>query len=118
MKKLSDYQGAEAIELWAELLEPCTEILTSAEVKEAFQKKKPIVEVAKTILKTKPKETEKLLLCIDPSPVNGINILMRLVALITDLLSDENASSFFGFAAQAKEVKEYSGSPMENTTEN
>ena len=117
MKKLSDYQGAEAIELWADLLEPCTEILTSAEVKEAFAKKLPIIETAKIILKAKPKETNKILTTIDPTPVNGINILMRLMALLNDLLTDENASTFFGFAAQTM-GGESSGSVTESTEEN
>ena len=31
MKRLSDYQGEEAIELWADLLDPISDILTDKE---------------------------------------------------------------------------------------
>ena len=118
MKKLSDYQGAEAIELWADLLEPCTEILTSQEVKDAFANRLPVIEMAKAVLKAKPKEAEKILLTIDSTPVNGVNILTRLMALINDLLADENSAAFFGFAAQATGANESSGSAMASTGEN
>ena len=42
MKKLSDYKGDEAIELWADLLEPMTEILGDKDIAKILQdNKKP-----------------------------------------------------------------------------
>ena len=118
MKKLSDYQGAEAIELWADLLEPFMTIFTSEKVKSGFTKGLPAMDLATIVLKSNPKEAEKILLRIDNTPVNGVNVLMRLMALINDMISDEDAQSFFGFAAQAKEADVSSGSATENTEDN
>ena len=47
MKKLSDYQGEEALELWADLIEPMSEILVDPEMKKVFESKKS--NFAKTI---------------------------------------------------------------------
>lgn len=103
MKKLSDYQGAEAIELWADLLEPCMKIMTEPKVKEALGKK-PIIEVAQIILKTNAKEAVAMMERVDSTPVNGINALTRLMGFLTDLMTDESTKVFFGSAVQ--EVKE------------
>ena len=117
MKKLSDYQGEEAIELWADLLEPCMAIFTEPAVKEAYGKK-PMLEVAKIILKTKAKEATEMLTRIDDTPLNGANAFLRLSTVLTDMMTDDSARSFFGFAAQETPEQEHSGSATENTKDN
>ena len=114
MKKLSDYKDEEAIELWADLLEPIGEILGDEEIAEVVRAKKSKMIIAKTILKSHPKETESVLLRIDPEPLNGVNIILRLMEIITDIGKNEELKSFFGYAEQEKEETS-SGSVMENT---
>lgn len=115
MKKLSDYKGDEAIELWADLLEPLTEILSDEKVKKVVQSGKSKLEIAKVVLKAKKKEAEKILVRIDPEPLDGLNIVLRLVAVLVDMGQHEEIKSFFGFADQEQTEKESSGSVTENT---
>lgn len=117
MKKLSDYQGEEAIELWADLLEPVTEILGDKDIAKIIQDpKKPPLLKASAILKKYKKEAEQIMLRIDPEPLDGLNIITRLVSILIEAGQSEDVRAFFGFAGQAvKTDKESSGSPTENT---
>ena len=114
MKRLSDYKGDEAIELWADLLEPLTEILTDKEIANTFRSGKSKILIAKTILKDHKKDAEKILLRIDPTPIDGLNIVLRLVALLGELGESEELKSFFGFAEQVKMANESFGSVTAN----
>lgn len=114
MKKLSDYKGDEAIELWADLLEPLTLILGDKKVQKVIQSKKPKITIAKEILKSHKQEAVDIMLRIDPEPIDGLNIVLRLVGIITDIGQNDEIKSFFGYAEQAKTVNESSGSAMEN----
>lgn len=115
MRSLSDYQGEEAIELWADLLEPMTEILGDPEIAKSVKSGKAKLLIAKDILALHKKEAEEIMLRIDPEPIDGLNIIIRLAALIADIGRSNEARAFFGYAAQAKTDSESSGSPMENT---
>ena len=42
MKKLSDYKGDDAIELWADLLDPLTVIFTDHDFRQAVQNNKSL----------------------------------------------------------------------------
>ena len=116
MKKLSDYKGDEAIELWADLLEPLTSILSDEKIRKTIQSGKSKIEIAKIVLKKKKKEATEILLRIDPEPLDGLNIILRLVAVLVDLGQNEEIKSFFGFAEMSRETaEEFSGSPTEST---
>jgi len=115
MKKLSDYQGDEAIELWADLLEPLTIILGDSEVQKVIQSGKPKIAIAKEILKAHKKEATEMMLRIDPEPIDGLNIILRLVGILADIGQNEEIKSFFGYAEQAGMEAESSGSVTENT---
>ena len=95
MKKLSDYQGEEAIELWADLLDPFIEIVGDQKISEMLRAKKPPIATAREILKTYKKQATQILLRIDPTPLNGLNILIRLVTLLSEIGNDETIKSFF-----------------------
>jgi len=111
MKRLSDYKDDEAIELWGELLEPISVIFSdSSEI--MSDKKKTIAAKAKAILKAHPEEVKEILLIIDDTPVNGLNILFRLIALLQDF---EDGADFFTSAEQERTVSGSTGSPMGNT---
>lgn len=115
MKKLSDYKGDEAIELWADLLEPLNAILGDDTVRTTIQSGKSKMMIAKDILKTHKKEAVDILLRIDPEPINGLNIILRLVALIADIGQNDEIKSFFGYAGQEQTESESSGFVMVNT---
>lgn len=102
MKRLSDYKGEEAIELWADLLEPLSVIFTNEDVKKA-KEKGSYIEIAKAALKNNSAEVEKVLLTVDETPVDGLNILIRLMGLFSEIGASEYGQSFFGFAEQDKE---------------
>ena len=103
MKKLSDYEGDEAIELWADLIEPLTKLLTDEEVQKIYKSGMPKLMIAKEILKAHPAEVTNILQRIDPEPINGLNISTRFVGIITDISNMPEMQSFFGVAAQGEE---------------
>lgn len=115
MKKLSDYQGEEAIELWADLLDPLTEILTDEKVRAVVQSGQSRLAIAKEILKEHQKEAAQIMLRVDPEPINGLNIILRLVALLSDIGQNDEVKGFFGYAVQAQTDTESSGLPTEST---
>ena len=115
MKKLSDYKGEEAINLWANLLEPFTTILSDENVANAIRTKKAPLIIAGEILKKYQSEAIQILNCIDDSPIDGLNIVVRLVGLLVEIGSNEEIRNFFGFAEQGKTAKGFSGSVTENT---
>lgn len=115
MKRLSDYKGDEAIELWADLLDPISEILTDKEVALATKQGQAPIKIAKLILKSHKIEAADILLRIDPEPLDGFNIIMRLVNLLAEIGENSEIKSFFGYAAQERMENESGGSVMENT---
>ena len=115
MKKLSDYKGEDAIDLWADLLEPMSDIFSDAEVAKVVASGASKMMIAKTILKTHKKEAEAMMLRIDPEPLNGLNIILRLIAILADIGEHEEIKSFFGFAEQESEEGKSSISVTENT---
>ena len=114
MKRLSDYTGAEAIEIWGDLLDPMMEIFSDKEIVEDIQEDKQMIIPARKILKTHSESVEKLLLRIDPTPLNGLNVVFRVVGFLTDIGSNGDMTDFFEFAEQANKEKKYSGSPTES----
>ena len=99
MKKLSDYKGDEAIELWGDLIPPITAILSDSDIKEASaDKDRTIASLAGVILKKHPKEVKDIMLRIDNTELNGLNIAVRFIGLLTELQNSEEFGSFFSFA--------------------
>lgn len=112
MKKLSDYQGEAAIDLWADLMDTASVIISDPKVRKKTSGSK--VELAKTMLKLHKKEVCKILLRIDDTPVNGLNVLVRLLEILEEAFSDPYLSDFFGMQSQ-NAPEEFSGSATENT---
>lgn len=103
MKKLSDYKGEEAIELWADLLEPLSKIFTDEDLKKLGKDGKLTpLQTARIALKKHSEEAVEILLRIDDTPIDGLNILARLIAIFSEIGESEYAKSFFGFAEQVK----------------
>lgn len=116
MKKLSDYEGEKAIELWADLLESMSEIFSDERVAEVMRDDtKSKLDVVKIILKLHKKAAKQMLLRVDPTPINGLNIITRFMSLLVEIGQDPDAGVFFGFAGQAIKENASFGSPTEIT---
>lgn len=115
MKKLSDYKDEEALELWGDLLEPATKILSDRTLANIVKAGKPPIVIARTILKKYKAQATAILLRIDPTPLDGLNIIVRLMDVIKDIGQNEELKSFFGFAEQATKDDTSSGLPMVST---
>lgn len=106
MKKLSDYKGDEALELWGDLMEPIMTMLADDEVQKIYKSGKPKVFIATELLKMHKKEVSQILLRIDPTPLDGMNVVIRLVGLLTDFSTVPEIASFFESAGQEPENTE------------
>lgn len=115
MKKLSDHKGEEAITMWVDLLEPMAAIINDEQVKKAVTSGQNPVMIAKEILGSHKAEATEILLRIDDTELNGLNILIRLADILQELGESEDLKRFFGFAGQAMMGNESSGSATENT---
>ena len=112
MKRLSDYKGEEAIDLWMELLEPIIKITSDNQVANTFRTNVPIISKAQTIVKLHKKEAVEILTKIDPTPIDGLNLIIRLVDLLIEIEEHEELKSFFSVAETEGES---SNSAMEST---
>ena len=115
MRRLSDYQGEAAVDLWADLLDPISDILTDKEVAGVTQRGEAPITIAKTILKRHKESAAEILLRIDPEPLDGLNIIVRLVTIIAEIGQRDDIKAFFGYAAQENQESESSGSVTEST---
>lgn len=114
MKRLSDYENEDAIELWADLLDPIGVILQDKEIAKIIRSGKAPVTIAKEILKCHKKEATEILLRIDSTPLNGLNLIVRLVNVLMELLNSSEAKGFFGFAETVMDSAS-SGNATEST---
>lgn len=115
MKKLSDYKGEEAIELWADLIEPFVSMISNDKVKAAISARKKPIDIAKVMLKENADAGQQILLAIDPTPVDGVNAFVRIINILLEMLNNPEFMSFFGFAVKETEASESSGNVTENT---
>lgn len=96
MKKLGDYKDEEAIDLWARLIEPISTIMSDKEVEKIF--KNPDISIAQKaagILTGHTKEVQKILLTIDDTPIDGINLVIRLIDILKEIEENEDLKVFF-----------------------
>jgi len=116
MKKLSDYTGVEAIELWGELLEPMANIIADPEIAGMFKESVPTLKIVSTVLKTHAKDASDMLLKIDDTPLTAVNAVARLVNVFTEFTENEELKDFFGLAEQEEKTQlESIGSATVNT---
>ena len=95
MKKLSDYKNEEAIDLWMDLLEPIGNILQNDRIKTAYKSGNSPLKIAQEIIKECRNDAVTILLRIDPEPINGLNIVVRLVDIIMEFDQSEELKDFF-----------------------
>lgn len=102
MKKLADYEGEDAILLWADLLEPITRICSDKNIAELWRSKSTPVMIAREVLKSHGNDAMEVMLRIDPTPVNGLNAITRIVEVVIEISKSEELKGFFGKAEQTK----------------
>ena len=117
MKKLSDYKGDDAILLWADLLEPITAIISDKKVAVAVKSGKNKILIAKEIITSHKDETLQILKRIDDTPINGLNLILRVGELLSEIGESDEMKSFFGYVEQAKTDSGSFGSVTESTEE-
>lgn len=112
MKRLSDYTDEEAIDLWADLLDPITVIIKDPNLQDLRQKAP--IEMAKEIIKLHKSEVTEILLRIDPTPITGLNLIVRVVDVIMEIEESSEIMSFFDSSEPSEQQKPF-GSATANT---
>ena len=118
MRKLSDYQDEEALDLLAEIMEPAAEILADAEVKEAWQGTENKIKLARLVIKKHKKAVMEILAAMEGVPVQDYHCnIFTLPARVIEILNDEELLT--GFTLQAQEMMQgmSSGPATVNTGE-
>lgn len=113
MKRLSDYQGEDAIILWGELLTPVSQVLSDKEVAGLIRNRagKTMLQLATEIIRLHAKEVTEIFQIVDPDePVNGLTVVLRLANILSEIGTNPELKSFFGFAEQASMASESTGS--------
>lgn len=113
MKTLSDYKGEDALTLWADLIGPMARILGDEKTKKAFSTGNAII-ISKCMLEDHKKEACEIMLRVDPTPIDGLNIVSRLLGIILEILNREDMRGFFVSAGQEQTENVSFGSAMEN----
>lgn len=114
MRRLSDFKDEEAIDLWADIMDSASGIIQDPEIQKLANGNASVIVMAKQMLKSHKKEVCDILLRIDDTPINGLNLPMRTVSVLNEIGEYPELSNFFGMQGQ-NEVSESSGSAMENT---
>lgn len=115
MKRLSDYKDEEAIDLWADLLEPIGNIASDKNIAKIVQSGGNKLNMAKEIIKSHKSEVVEILLRIDDTPLNGLNIVTRLVDILTEIESSPELKDFLGLSEQEKTNDKSFGSATGST---
>lgn len=122
MKKLSDYTGSEAIEIWGKLLVPISDIVVAiqkdAKIKEEMTLKNGSqLELISKLMVHFSKEITTILLLVDDTPIDAINMLPRTISIFGEMMKNPSIASFLALVPQEKTENEFTGSVTENTEE-
>ncbi len=112
--KLSEYKDEQALDLLAVLIEPASEILADAAVREAAEKGNTARSVSLAIRNHK-RAVMAVFAALDGIPVEEYHCnVLTLPAKLIELFNDPDIAQLFSFAG-LKEEQTPSGSLMENT---
>lgn len=112
--KLSDYKGEEAVDILVNLAEPMFSMLQKPGVAEKLKTERNPITMAKVLLQNSKKEAVEILQVIDPTPVDGENIVPRFITMFVYMINNPYWRDFFGLA-EIPTTSESSTSPTENT---
>lgn len=113
--KLSEIKGEKAIEVFADLLEPISNIFADEEVVNAFRNDEPKIKIIQKMLKGHSEDIIKAMAIIDDVPVEKYEIdFLTLPSKLIEFFNDEAVSELFTSQSQNL-TPVHSGSVMENT---
>ena len=103
MKKLSDFQGEEALDLLADLIEPASEIMADPKMRELIEGKNKGA-IVKALIKNHKKQIIEILAIIDGVPVEEYKVNVFTIPLkLLDILNDKELVDFFTSQEQMEE---------------
>lgn len=115
--KLSDYQGEDALDLLADILEPITDIAADERLKNVINNSKNKLEIVYFLLKNHKKEILAILARIEGVDVADYKCtVFTLPKAVLEFINDESVAELFRSQGQMKELLN-SGSATENTGE-
>ena len=113
--KLSEYQGEEALDILAELIEPVCEIMADKEIGEVFKQNR--FKAIGLAIKNHKKAVMQILATMDGVPVEEYKCnVFSLPVKILELLNDPDMIQLFQYQGQTGDANS-SGSASENTEE-
>lgn len=121
MKKLSDYTDEQAIEIWGDILPVVVKIIKNGNLKQAVKNTDGTIAdkltIATNILKSNKTEICELLKIIDDTPINAMNVLVRTISFLDELIENEEVLDFLGLSELIPKSTHpiCGGSAMENT---
>ena len=111
--KLSEYQGEEALDILADMIEPAGEIMSDKEIGEVFKKNK--FKAIGLAIKSHKKAVMQIMATMDGVPVEEYKCnVFTLPAKILELLNDPALVQLFTFRGRTG-CANSSGSASENT---
>lgn len=117
--RLSDFKGEEAIEVFAEIVEPLSKIIGDSEIQELAKKKADVVKYVKPALKNHKKDIIRILSILNRKTVEEFEneiTLLNLPIMIVDLINDPEVQNLFRSQGQIQLTSlASSGSATENT---
>ena len=113
--KLSEYQGEEALDLLADLIEPAGEIMSDKEIGDLFKKNR--FKAIGLAIKNHKKAVMQIMATMDGVPVDEYKCnVFTLPVKILELLNDSELIRLFTYQGQTGDANS-SGSASENTEE-
>ena len=112
--RLSDYRGEKAIDVLADLIEPCAAIFTDADVRKAFESNDKPQIIAQLLRKHKSNILKVMAIVDGENPETYNPSLPSIPIKILELLNDPEIADLFSWQAQKTENAS-SGSASGNT---
>lgn len=118
MKKLSEYQDGEALDLLAEIIEPAIIILGDKKIAELLKAEKRLPAI-KEAIKAHKQEVMQIMAAMEGVPVEEYHCnVFTLPMRVLELLNDKALISFFSSQAPGTSPQTFSGPVTANTKEN
>ena len=113
--KVTDFKNEDAIEIWADILEPSVEIFGDEKIKEGLRTKGSKMKTISYALKTYKKEVVAILAALERKPVDEYECsFVTLPIKILEALNDPELQTFFS-SVVGTDFEMFSGSATENT---
>ncbi len=103
--KLSEFEGEQALDVLADLIEPAAEIMADEKIKEAYENKN-IASAAKVAIKGHKKAVISIMATLDCVPIEDYHVnLLTLPMKFLELLNDPELEQLFTLQGQMGDAK-------------